>query len=123
MEALTDSFPFRVVALPAALRTAERQVGILADVAGLEDHYALFEKYGFGGTGASWVEHIETIIEELEPELLDHLEFAEQGGAFFTFADGELAVSRFLRLVLPIFGTLPSLQKYLSQADPEDFFE
>lgn len=119
----TDTFPFRVVKLPAALLTPEHQVGILADVGGLEEYYTLFERYGFGGTSRSWAEHIETIIEEFEPTLLDHLEFTEQGGAFFAFADSDVAVSQFMRLVLPIFGNLGSFQKYLSQADPEDFFE
>lgn len=123
MGAVADTFPFRVVALPAALLTAERRVGILADVGGLEDHYALFEKYGFGGTKLSWVEHIQTIIEEFEPALLDRLEFEEQGEAFLVYAGGQEAVERFMRLLLPIFGSLTGLQKYLSQADPEDFFE
>jgi hypothetical protein len=120
---VNDTFPFQVMALPDALLTPERQFGILADVGGLEHYYALFEKYGYGGTGASWVEHIQTIIEEFQPELLDHLEFEEGGEAFFAYADSQPAVEQFLALLLPIFGSLPSLQKYLSQADPEDFFE
>lgn len=119
----TFTFPFRVVALPPALLTAERQVGILADVDGLEDYYALFEKYGFGGTSQAWVEHIETIIEEFTPDLLEHIAFEKQGRAFLAYADSPLAVSQFMELVLPIFGNLGSFQKYLSQADPADFFE
>lgn len=120
---MTDTFPFRVVELPAALQTGARQVGILADVAGLEDHFALFEKYGFGGTAPGWVEHIETIIEEFAPDLLEHLEFELHGEAFLAYADSTEAVQRFLRLLRPIFGDLASFQKYLSQADPADFFE
>ena len=120
---MPDLFPFKMAALPPALRTATRQVGILADVGGLEDHYTLFEKYGFGGTAACWVEHIETILEEFEPELLDQLEFELPNESFLAYADSELTARRFLGLVLPIFGSLAGLRKYLSQADPDDFFE
>ena len=120
---MSDSFPFKIVALPPALRTDTRQVGILADVGGLEDHYALFEKYGFGGTAACWVEHIETILEEYEPALLDQLEFELPNESFLAYADSELTAEQFLRLMLPIFGSLTGLQKYLSQTDPDDFFE
>jgi hypothetical protein len=120
---MNNTLPFQVMALPAALRTEERQFGILADVGNLEDYYALFEKYGYGGTGQSWVEHIQTIIEEFQPELLDHLEFEAQSEVFFAYADSQDAVTRFMELLLPIFGSLPGLQKYLQQTDPEDFFE
>ena len=125
---------------------------VFADVGGLEDYYALFQHFGFGGTAASWaehletiveehcpalldeleftesgtadswVEHIETIIEEHRPQLLDELEFAEGGHTFIVYVASQDIADQFFECVLPFFDTLPHLQKYLSQADPDDFF-
>ena len=89
---------------------------------GLEEYYALFRHHGFGGTAESWVEHLETIVEEYQPDLLDELEFEEGGHTFVAYAPTQAVADRFLACVLPYFGSLPRLQKYLSQADPDDFF-
>jgi len=118
---MSPTFPFQVTAAPAAVMP-EYQHLIFADVGGLESYYALFQNYGFGGTADSWVEHIETIIEEKQPKLLEELEFAEGGHTFVAYASGPVAVADFMACVLPHFDTLPHLQKYLSQADPDDFF-
>ena len=115
------TFPFQLTEAPAAAGP-EFPLIIFADVGGLEEYYVLFRNHGFGGTADSWVEHIETIIEEHRPELLDELEFAEGGHTFVAYASGPAAVEAFLACVLPYFGTLPQLNKYLSQADPGDFF-
>jgi hypothetical protein len=118
---MSTTFPFQVaVASPPA--APEYQFVIFADVGGLEEYYVLFQDHGFGGTADSWVEHIETIIEEHQPALLDEIEFAEGGHTFIVYASGQVAVDQFLACVLPFFGTLPLLQKYLSQTDPDDFF-
>ncbi|HEX8657331.1 MAG TPA: hypothetical protein VF690_07350 [Hymenobacter sp.] len=115
------TFPFQITAAPASA-LPEFPLLIFADVGGLEEYYVLFQNHGFGGTADSWVEHIETIIEEHAPELLDEIEFAEGGNTFVVYASGQAAVDQFMACVLPYFGSLPKLQKYLSQADPEDFF-
>jgi len=118
---MSASFPFQVTAAPEPV-APEYQFVIFADVGGLEDYYTLFQHFGFGGTADSWAEHIETIIEEKQPKLLDELEFVEGGHTFVAYASGPVAVEQFMACVLPIFGTLPALRSYLSQADPEDFF-
>lgn len=115
------SFPFQVAPLPSPA-LPERQLAIFADVGGLEEYYVLFQDHGFGGTAESWVEHIETIIEEHQPDLLDELEFEKGGHTFVAYAPTQAVADRFLACVLPFFGSLPRLQKYLSQADPDDFF-
>ncbi|WP_046242446.1 hypothetical protein [Hymenobacter terrenus] len=115
------TFPFQVALLPAP-SPAGYPLAIFADVGGLEEYYVLFQNYGFGGTADSWVEHLQTIIEEHQPELLDELEFVEGGHTFVAYAASQPIADQFLDCVLPFFGTLPRLQKYLSQADPEDFF-
>ena len=95
---------------------------ILAEAGGLEDYAQVFENHGYGGDGASWREHVETIIEEFAPTLLDHLEFAEDPETFVAYADSLPAVRQFMACVLPYFGDLGKLQKYLGQTDPSDFF-
>ena len=71
---MPTTFPFQIAAAPEPV-APEYQFVIFADVGGLEDYYALFQHFGFGGTAASWTEHIETIIEEHQPALLDEIEF------------------------------------------------
>ena len=115
------TFPFQIAPLPAPT-PPERQLAVFADVGGLEEYYVLFLNYGFGGTAESWVEHIETIIEEHDPELLEEVEFEEGGHTFVAYVPSQAVAERFLACVLPFFGSLPRLQKYLSQADPDDFF-
>ena len=118
---MSATVPFQLSAAPPPI-SPEYQLVIFADVGGLEEYYVLFQEYGFGGTADSWVEHLETIIEEHQPALLDELEFGEGGQSFVVYASSPEIADQFLATVLPYFGTLPRLQKYLSQADPDDFF-
>jgi hypothetical protein len=89
----------------------------------LEGYFYLFEKYGFGGGGLSWEEHISTILEEESPQLLDHLLGSSTPARLLFYADSEATVQAFLRLIGPIFADLGSLNKYFSQTDSSDFFE
>ncbi|MBC8085394.1 MAG: hypothetical protein H7Z21_19520 [Hymenobacter sp.] len=119
---MKNTFPFTVTDV-RHLAIPGRYYRVLADLAELDDYYALFEKYGFSGSGSSWVEHITTIVEEFQPALLDHLEFDEEDETFLVYADSEAAATQFLDLVQPIFADLGTLNKYFSQVDPADFFE
>jgi len=118
----TPYFPFLIYDLQEHA-TPERLYRIVVDLSDMDDYYTVFERHGFGGGGASWVEHIETILEEHAPELLDHVELAGEGEIFRAYTDSRAATEQFLRLIHPIFGNLGSLNKYLAQADPGDFFE
>lgn len=118
---MTSTFPFVVFHLPEP--TPERQFRIVVDLSEMDDYYNVFEKHGYSGSGASWAEHIETILEEHSPELLDHVELAGEGEIFRAYTDSRTTTEQFLRLLHPIFGNLGSLNKYLSQTDPGDFFE
>ena len=122
LPSMPTTYPFQVADL-ADKAEPGRQERILVNLTNLEDYYNVFEKYGFSGSGASWAEHIETILEEHAPALLDHVELAGQGDIFLAFTDGPAATEQFLALIQPIFGDLGSLNKYLAQADPGDFFE
>jgi len=119
---MTSTFPFQVAAAKTAANPA-RQFAIVAHTAALEDYHDLFEDFGFSGSGASWREHLETIIEEFQPELLDHLEFDETADTFLAYADGPAAVRQFIDCILPYFGDIARLEKYFQQTDPEDFFQ
>jgi hypothetical protein len=118
---MTATFPFKVAAAKSTTDPA-RQFLILAEVGDMEDYLNVFEDYGYGGDGLSWREHIETIIEEYQPSLLDQLEFDEDPDNFLVYADSADAVRQFMHWVLPYFGDLGKLKKYLSQTDPGDFF-
>ena len=118
---MSATFPFQLAPAPPPI-SPEYEMLVFADVGGLEDYYALFQHFGFGGTAASWAEHLETIVEEHCPALLDELEFTESGTAFVAYASNAAIADQFLACVLPYFGSLPLLRKYLAQADPDDFF-
>ena len=96
---------------------------IQAPVGEIEGYYELFKDYGFGGNGPSWVEHISAILDEKDSEVLDHLEFDEEGDTFLVYADSEEIVNRFMNAVQPVFADKKSLKKYLSKADPDKFSE
>jgi len=119
---MTSTYPFLITDLEDQA-TPGRQERILVNLSDLDDYYNVFEKYGFSGSGASWAEHIETILEEYAPALLDHVELLGQGEIFGAYTDGPAATEQFMQLIHPIFGDLGSLNKYLSKADPADFFE
>jgi hypothetical protein len=119
---MSSTYPFKVAAAKDPADTT-RQFVILADLSELDDYSQVFENHGYGGNGPSWREHIETIIEEFEPDLLEHVEFDEEAGAFLAYADSLSAVRQFMACVLPYFGDLGKLNTYLRQTDPGDFFE
>jgi hypothetical protein len=119
---MSATYPFKIAAAKSATDST-RQFAIIVELNELDEYSQLFENHGYGGTGASWREHIETIIEEFEPDLLEHLEFDEVGDTFLAYADSLAAVRQFMACVLPYFGDLGKLKKYLDQTDPGDFFE
>ncbi|GAB3667629.1 hypothetical protein GCM10027594_33650 [Hymenobacter agri] len=118
---MSDTFPFLLAPAPPPI-SPEYEMLVFADVGGLEDYYALFQHFGFGGTPASWAEHLETIVEEHCPALLDELELTESGNTFVAYASNAAIAKQFLDCVRPYFGSLAQLRRYLSQADPGDFF-
>ncbi|WP_147374733.1 hypothetical protein [Hymenobacter rubripertinctus] len=123
MQPTPNTAPFIVTDAPPELTDPARRQRILVDLSDMDDYYVVFERYGFGGGGACWAEHIETIIEEHAPDLLERVELAGAGEIFRAFTDGPATTAEFLALVRPIFADLGSLNKYLSQTDPTDFFE
>jgi len=123
---MENTFPFKVLPIPEHLRVEDAQFGITANVEAdpaLEGYFYLFERYGFGGGGPSWQEHILTILEEEEPALLEHLQGYSTPARLLLYADSEATVRGVLRRIGPIFADLGALNKYFSQTDSSDFFE
>lgn len=83
------------------------------------NYYPLFEKYDYEGNGYCWEGHIVQILEKEDAELLDHLQFDPEAGAFFAYADSKEAQVRFINLVSPIFADLAQLEEYIKSADPD----
>ncbi|MDO7873625.1 hypothetical protein Q5H93_02690 [Hymenobacter sp. ASUV-10] len=119
---MTLTFPFQVAAAKAAT-DSPRQFAILAPVGELDGYAKLFEDFGYGGGVTSWQEHLETIIEDERPDLLNHLEFDSVGETLLLYADSPAAVREFMACVLPYFGDFEKFRKYLNQTDPSDYFE
>ncbi|MDF7811729.1 Imm51 family immunity protein [Hymenobacter sp. YC55] len=121
---LKKLFPFQVTpTLSSHLANPNRRFSIQVPVGEVEGYYNLFAKHGYGGNGPSWVEHIHFILEEKDAALLDHLEFDEEADTFLVYADSEETVSRFMTSVLPIFGSLKSLEHYFEHVDSDKFTE
>lgn len=120
---MTDTSPFKVYPItdPHPL-LPDRRYQLIVEV-GEYEHLDVFEQYGFTGNGPSWAEHIQYILEEHDPELLDHLEPDEEGSTYVAYIDSAAAVERFLGLVRPYFASREKLAAHFSQLDPEAFFE
>lgn len=122
---MQNTFPFQIIELPEHLRIDDARFGITANVESdpaLEGYFYLFEKYGFGGGGPSWEEHISTILEEEAPELLEHIQDYSTDARLLLYADSQATVQAVLAILLPIFSDLGRLNKYFSQTDSSDFF-
>jgi Immunity protein 51 len=76
-----------------------------------------FEKYDYSGNGYSWEGHITQILEKISPDLLQHIEFDPEAGAFYAYADTQENQIKFVELLSPIFTDLIKLEDYLKKAD------
>lgn len=113
LKTVEDPFPF-------ILGDEDGQLFIVAPIESdtLFDMYVpLFEKYGYSGNGYSWEGNIQQILEKLDKELLAHIEFGAEAGAFFANADSKESQQRFVNILSPIFADLSQLEAYLKKAD------
>ena len=76
-----------------------------------------FEKYGYSGNGYCWEGHITQILEKVSPELLKHIDFDPEAGAFYAHADTKENQIKFVELLSPIFSDLKKLEEYVKKAD------
>lgn len=116
---MRTNYPFKI-ATTQDLADPARRYAIVAELGELAAYTSLLEDYGYDSDGLGWREHIETILEEYQPGLLDHLEFAEESNSFLAYADTPFTVRQFLDWILPCFGDLAKLRRYLNQPEPGD---
>jgi Immunity protein 51 len=76
-----------------------------------------FEQYEYSGNGYCWEGHIIQILEKLNPELLHHIDFDPEAGAFFSYADTKKNQIKIVELLSPIFADLTKLAEYVKKAD------
>ena len=110
---MTNQFPFKI-------SDNAGQFTITAETESTELYpkYAeFFEKFGYSGNGYCWEGHITQILEKLNPELLKHIDFDPEAGAFFAHADTKENQIKFIELLSPIFADLKKLEDYVKKAD------
>ena len=76
-----------------------------------------FEKYGYTGNGYCWEGHITQVLEKINPDLLKHIDFDPEAGAFYAHVDTKENQIKFVELLSPIFSDLKKLEEYVKKAD------
>lgn len=76
-----------------------------------------FEKYEYSGNGYCWEGHITQILEKLNSELLHHIDFDSEAGAFFAYADTKENQIKIVELLSPVFADFTKLTEYVKTAD------
>lgn len=117
-----NTFPFQVNKL-TDVESENPYHYIQTSVGDIDGYPDLFEQYGFSGNGYSQAEHIQSILNEKDPSILEQLEFDEEGDTFLVRTESEDILNRFMDAINSVFGTKKTLKKYLSQADPDSFEE
>jgi len=112
-KAMENPYPFEIM----------NNDGQLSITAALESeqlfktYYSFFEKLGYEGNGYCWEGHIIQILEKLDKELLDHIDFYPEAGAFYAYSDSEEAQMKFIKILSPIFSDLEKLEEFVKSAD------
>ena len=110
---MDNTFPFKVM-------DNDGQYTIIAPLESedlFNKYYPFFEKHSYEGNGYCWEGHITQILEKKDKELLDHIEFDPEAGAFYAYADSKETQTRFINLLSPIFSDLEQLEEYVKSAD------
>ena len=110
---LTNYFPFKIM-------ESSGQFLITAEIENPElypKYIDFFEKFQYTGNGYCWEGHIKQILEKIEPDLLKHLTFDPEAGAFFATADTKKNQLKFVKLLSPIFADIKKLEVYVKKAD------
>lgn len=110
---MTNYFPFKI-------RDNSGHLIIIAETESPELYpkYAdFFEKYEYSGNGYCWEGHITQILEKLNPELLQHIDFDPEAGAFYAYTDTKENQIKIVELLSPIFADFAKLEAYVKNAD------
>ena len=110
---MTNYFPFKII-------DSNGQFAIIVETESPELYpkYAdFFEKFEYSGNGYCWEGHITQILEKLNPELIHHIQFDPEAGAFFAYADTKENQIKIVELLSPIFADFAKLEEYVKKAD------
>ena len=106
-------FPFEIVDIGGRY-----QIAAQIESPGLYPKYHdFFKSYEYEGNGYCWEGHVTQILEKLDKELLKHIEFNSEGGAFFATADSKASQVKFVELLSPIFSDFRKLGLWVKKAD------
>lgn len=106
---IKDPFPFGVSEL-------NNQFSIrvpLSDKALYEEYELLFNDLGIKHTGIVWEDYIINILERINPELLNHIEFDAEENGFYAYAATRNHQIEFVNTLTPIFRDKEILARYL----------
>jgi hypothetical protein len=106
------TFPFTLV---SSLNNYAVSINLESD--DVAKQYGLFIKYKYTGNGYSYEGLIMQIVEELDKDLLNHITFDSEAGAFYARIDTEENQFKFVNLLSPIFSDLTKLEEWLKKAD------
>ena len=109
----TNPYPFQ-------LYNNDGQFTIVADLESdelYEMYLPFFEEHGYEGNGYCWEGHIIQILEKEDSELLNHLNFDPEAGAFYAYADSKETQAKFVNLLSPIFSDLQKIETYITAAN------
>lgn len=109
-------FPFSITFVNGALHgSPEQMYQILVDFESpsLSAYKSLFKKYSPLEGLISLVDVITLIMEGSAPDLLDHMDFDEEGYSLDMYADSETAVQEFALVVCSAFQDIEELERYV----------
>ena len=110
---MTNQFPFKI-----SDNSGQFTITAETESPELYPKYAeFFEKFGYSGNGYCWEGHVTQILEKINPQLLKHIDFDPEAGAFFAHADTKENQLKFIELLNPIFADLKKLEEYVKKAD------
>ncbi len=110
---MTNYFPFKI-----SDSNGRFTIIVETESPDLYPKYAdFFEKFGYSGNGYCWEGHITQILEKLNPDLLHHIDFDPEAGAFFAYADTKENQIKIVELLSPIFSDFKKLEEYVKNAD------
>ena len=110
---MTSYFPFKI-----SDSNGRFTIIVETESSELYPKYAdFFEKHEYSGNGYCWEGHITQILEKLNLELLQHIDFDPEAGAFYAYADTKENQIRIVELLSPIFADFTKLEEYVKKAD------
>jgi hypothetical protein len=112
-DSIASRYPFSVYKAGSSFR-------IVAEIESeklINQYLHFFEQNGYSGNGACWEGHIIQILEKNKPDLLRHLRFDSEAGAFVAETGSKRYVEIFLDILCPVFNDMARLEQVVQSAD------